>query len=50
MDLFENHRIRDASLVPGRKAGEHVWRVTVPANGDATLSYKLGGKIDPDMF
>jgi hypothetical protein len=50
MELFEEQRVRGASIEPGRKAGDHVWRVTVPANGDATLSYKLGGKYDPDMF
>ena len=37
-------RVRRASRAPGRKAGEYMWRLTVPANGAATLSYVLSGR------
>ena len=40
----------DANLRPSRKYGDYVWRFTVPANGSQSLSYKAGGKGDPDNF
>jgi hypothetical protein len=49
-ELFENQRVRRASVAPGRKSGDYMWRLIVPAHGEATLSYELGGKIDPEVF
>jgi hypothetical protein len=42
-------RVKNASLPTQRKAGDYLWRFTVPANGDATLTYKVGGRL-PDDF
>jgi hypothetical protein len=35
-----------ASLKPARKAGDYVWRFTVPANGEQRLTYKIGMRLD----
>jgi len=43
-------RVIDANLQPSRKSGDYVWRFTVPANGSQSLSYKVGGKGDPDYY
>ncbi len=43
-------RVIDANLPPSRKSGDYVSRFTVPANGSQSLSYKVGGKADPDDF
>ncbi len=48
--FFETQRVRRASISPGRKSGDYTWRLTVPAHGETTLSYELGGKVDPDML
>jgi hypothetical protein len=48
--FFETQRVRRASIAPGRKSGDYTWRLTVPAHGETTLSYELGGKVDPDML
>jgi len=50
IDELENLKVSGASREPQRKSGDYLWRFEVPANGEATLSYKLRGKIDPDMF
>jgi len=47
IDDFENFRVKDASLPTKRKSGDYMWRFTVPANGESTLNYKLGGRV-PD--
>lgn len=44
---FQNWRVVGASLAPKRKAGDYVWRFEVPAGGERTLTYKVGGRI-PD--
>jgi hypothetical protein len=46
---IEDFRVKGASLPTQRKAGDYMWRFTVPANGEATLNYKVGGKV-PDDF
>ena len=45
IEEIESFRVKAASLPTQRKAGDWMWRFTVPANGDATLSYKVGGKL-----
>jgi hypothetical protein len=45
---FLDLRVKNASLRPQRKAGDYLWRITVPANGEALLSYEVGGKV-PDL-
>jgi len=37
-------RVKRASLAPERKAGDYMWRITVPANGAAHLSYVVSGR------
>jgi hypothetical protein len=44
---FGDLRVKNASQPPHRKSGDFAWRITVPANGEATLSYEVGGKIHP---
>ena len=39
-------RVTGASLAPSRKAGDYVWRFTVPANGERTLTYKIAMRSD----
>ena len=39
-------RIAGATVKPIRKAGDYLWRFTVPANGEQTLSYKLGVTVE----
>jgi hypothetical protein len=47
IDEIADFRVKGASRPTQRKAGDYLWRFAVPANGEATLSYKLGGRI-PD--
>jgi hypothetical protein len=42
--------VKASGQKPARKFGDYAWRITVPANGEASLSYAVGGKIDPDTF
>jgi hypothetical protein len=42
---FGDLRVKNASLRPQRKAGDYAWRLTVPANGEALLSYEVGGTV-----
>jgi hypothetical protein len=42
---IEDFRVKDASLPTIRKAGDYVWRFTVPARGEATLTYRIGGRL-----
>ena len=46
--MFESSglRIAGATLKPIRKAGDYLWRFTVPANGEQALSYKLGVSVE----
>jgi hypothetical protein len=44
---FQDLRVIDASVPPKRKAGDYLWRFEVPARGEKTLSYKVGGRV-PD--
>jgi hypothetical protein len=44
IEEIDSFRVKGASLPTLRKAGDWMWRFTVPANGEATLSYKVGGK------
>ena len=37
-------RVVGANLRPQRKAGDYLWRLTVPANGTQLLKYKVGGR------
>jgi len=39
LEEFLDLRVKHASLRPQRKAGDYVWRLTVPANGETLLSY-----------
>jgi hypothetical protein len=48
LEEFADLRVKNASLRPRRKAGDYLWRLTVPANGEALLSYEVGGKV-PDL-
>ena len=50
IDELANLKVSGASRETQRKFGDYMWRFEVPANGEATLSYKLRGKIDPDML
>jgi hypothetical protein len=43
----EDFRVKGASRPTQRKAGDYSWRLAGTANREATLSYKLGGKL-PD--
>jgi hypothetical protein len=43
---FLDLRVKNASLAPARKAGDYMWRLAVPANGEAMLSYEVGGKVE----
>lgn len=45
---IEDFRVRGASLPTSRKGGDYVWRFTVPALGEATLTYKVGGRLPRD--
>jgi hypothetical protein len=45
LDEFVDLRVKNASLRPQRKAGDYLWRLTVPARGEALLSYEVGGKV-----
>jgi hypothetical protein len=47
IEEIEGFRVKGASRPTQRKAGDYLWRFAVPANGEATLSYQVGGKI-PD--
>ncbi|HEX6637799.1 MAG TPA: hypothetical protein VF033_09105 [Steroidobacteraceae bacterium] len=47
MDQFEDLRVVGASLAPKRKAGDYLWRFEVPAGGEQTLTYRVGGRV-PD--
>jgi len=47
IEEIEDFRVKGASRPTQRKAGDYLWRFAVPANGEATLSYQVGGKI-PD--
>jgi hypothetical protein len=47
LDQIDDFRVKGASRPTQRKAGDYMWRFAVPANGEATLSYRVGGKI-PD--
>jgi hypothetical protein len=42
---LENMRVIDASASPARKGGDFMWRLQVPAHGEQTLSYRIGGRI-----
>lgn len=44
LEEFQDLRVKNASLAPRRKFGDFMWRLTVPANGAAVLSYEVGGK------
>lgn len=46
---IEDFRVKNASLPTQRKAGDFMWRFTVPANGDATLTYRVGGRLPEDF-
>lgn len=48
LDEFADLRVKGASLRPQRKSGDYAWRLTVPANGEALLSYRVGGRV-PDF-
>lgn len=48
LEEFLDLRVKHASLRPQRKAGDYVWRLTVPANGETLLSYEVGGKVPFD--
>jgi hypothetical protein len=48
LEEFADLRVKNASLRPQRKAGDYLWRLTVPAHGEALLSYEVGGKV-PDF-
>jgi len=48
IEELEDMRVKGASLPTQRKFGDYMWRLTVPANGEATLSYKVGGKAPSD--
>jgi hypothetical protein len=48
IEELEDMRVKGASVAPQRKFGDYMWRLTVPANGEATLSYKVGGKMPSD--
>ncbi|HET9474215.1 MAG TPA: hypothetical protein VFO82_09995 [Steroidobacteraceae bacterium] len=50
LDELEDMSVSGASRETQRKSGDYMWRFQVPANGEATLSYKLRGKIHPDEF
>lgn len=45
IEEIEDFRVKGASRPTQRKAGDYLWRFAVPANGEATLSYKLGGRV-----
>jgi hypothetical protein len=48
LEDLEDMRVKGASMAPQRKGGDYMWRLTVPANGEALLSYKVGGKTPRD--
>ncbi len=48
LEDMADFRVKGASLPTQRKAGDWMWRFTVPAHGEATLSYKMGGKARED--
>ena len=48
IDDMEDFRVKGASLPTRRKAGDWMWRFTVPAQGEATLSYQVGGRKPGD--
>lgn len=45
-DLFDfvDTRIRGASQAPQRKAGDYMWRITIPAHGTARLQYTVSAR------
>jgi hypothetical protein len=45
---FRDFRVKGASLPTQRKAGDWMWRFTVPAHGEATLSYDVRVR-NPDL-
>jgi hypothetical protein len=45
VEQIGSFRVKRASLPTQRKAGDWMWRFTVPPNGAATLSYQVGGKL-----
>jgi hypothetical protein len=47
IEEIEDFRVKGASRPTQRKAGDYLWRFAVPAHGEATLSYQVGGKM-PD--
>jgi hypothetical protein len=50
IEQFLDFRVKGSRLKPTRKFGDYAWRLTVPANGEAALSYAVGGKIDLDTL
>jgi hypothetical protein len=50
IDQIDSFRVKGASLPTRRKAGDWMWRFTVPANGEATLSYEVGGEAPEGGF
>ncbi|HET9863499.1 MAG TPA: hypothetical protein VFP37_08650 [Steroidobacteraceae bacterium] len=48
IDQIDSFRVKGASLPARRKAGDWMWRFTVAANGEAMLSYKVGGEATGD--
>jgi len=48
LEDLQDMRVKGASLAPQRKGGDYMWRITVPASGEALLSYKVGGKMPRD--
>jgi len=45
---FEELRVKQASLAPHRKAGDYAWRISIPAHGEARLSYVISGRPPDD--
>jgi hypothetical protein len=48
IEEIDDFRVKGANRPTQRKAGDYMWRFTVPANGDATLSYRIGGRLPDD--
>ena len=44
---YPDLRVGKASARTTRKAGDYAWRITVPAQGEARLSYEVSGRV-PD--
>jgi hypothetical protein len=49
IDGIDDFRVKGASLPTHRKAGDYMWRLTVPPHGDAELSYRMGGRMTDDF-